>query len=444
MYLRMILISAAGALAAIALWTFLFRRHRAGRLPAGQLLTVALAVGLSCRVAYALWTPTFYAPDEQSHFQYVRWLAEHRTLPVQNRVLDLAAHDWEYHQPPLYYVGLTPVYLLADGLFHERAVTVRALRLVSILLWGLTVMFALRFLDQMGLNDDFLRTSVVAMLCLLPTYTFLSSAINNDNPIIALGSAISWRMAKPPTARNSLWLGVLVGLALLTKFTAIAFILLLFLVPSVGLIRRTKGPSMWPHAALSISLAALLWAPWALRSLRLYESITADNVTNSPPREWPSTSGAILSTLGYMQDSFWAVSGVYNNINFYYPSLGRHLAYVACLGLLIGMLFKRDRLLRALPANRELALALVLAMLMNAGLVFRFGLENGQGQGRFLFTLLAPTALLIGTGLRMFTLTEREDAPLHLTGLFLTYATSFTFHSLAVFPRGAVPWGPSG
>jgi hypothetical protein len=425
------------------LWVLLARSQRAGTLPTRRLLAALFATGLVCRLAFALLTPTFYAPDEQAHFRYVRYLAEHRAFPVQTSRMNAASKDWEYYQPPLYYLALTPTYLVVNGLFHVDAVTVRAMRLFSILLWAVTLALALRFLDRLGVEDGFVRVAVAAMVALLPTYVFLSSTVNNDNLLIALGSVVLWRLPEPWSVRNALGLGVLVGLAVLTKFTAVVYVALLFLVPALGLLRRPPRAAAWAHAALARGVVALLAAPWLHRTLTVYGSLAAENVGNIR-QSWSSASEAVLGTVTYMQDSFWAVSGVYNNISFNYPFWGRHVAYVAGLGLLIGFAFKRDRLLRSMPPDRTLAGALALGLVLNAALVLRFGLLYGQGQGRFLFPLLLPAALAVSTGLRVFSITDREDAALHFSGFFLTYGSSFTLYSLMVFPRGNVPWGPNG
>ena len=437
----MLLVAAAGALPALGLWLVLARRQRAGTLRAEHLIAAMFAAGLVCRLAFALGTPTFYAPDEQSHFRYVRYLAERHAFPVQTSRMNAATNDWEYYQPPLYYLALTPVYLIVNGVFHNDAVTVRALRLVSILLWALALGFALRFLERAGVGEGFLRAAVVAMVALLPTYVFLSSTINNDNLLIALGSAILWRLAEPWSLRNALWLGMLTGLALLTKLTAVVYLGLLGLAVVLDLLRRPRPAGSWAPAAIATVVAAALASPWLVRNHLVYGSLTAESVANIR-QSWHSAAEAVLGTLTYMQESFWAVSGVYNNVRFFYPFVGRHVGYFAGLGLLIGLAFRRDRLRQALPANRDLVAALALGLVANAMLVMRFGILYGQGQGRFLFPLLVPAALTLGIGLRMFPVTDREDASLHLAGGFLAYASSFTLYGLVIFPRG--PWGANG
>src|SRR5688572_7628702 len=164
---------------------------------------IILTTGFICRIAFLLFTPTFYAPDEQAHFKYVKYLAEHHSLPIQTSLTDSSTNDWEYYQPPIYYILLSPFYLLAERLFQNDFLTVRVLRGFSIILWGITTLFSFKFLDSLNIHDRFLKIFVIAMVCLLPTYTFLSSVINNDNLLIAFGSAILYLTVQPTSPRNS-------------------------------------------------------------------------------------------------------------------------------------------------------------------------------------------------------------------------------------------------
>ena len=106
---------------------------------ARSLFFALLIVGILCRVAFAWFTPAFYAPDEQPHYHYIRYLAEHHSLPVLNTRLGDASKEWEYFQPPLYYALLVPAFQAAQALFEQPAAIVRVLRTFSILLWLLNV-----------------------------------------------------------------------------------------------------------------------------------------------------------------------------------------------------------------------------------------------------------------------------------------------------------------
>lgn len=431
MNLDLILITGSGFLGGLALWLGLLSKHKVSRISTRKLFTIILIVGLICRIAFSLFTPAFYAPDEQHHFKYVKYIAENYAFPVQTSHTDSQTINWEYYQPPLYYLSLTPMYMLSEILFHFDSERVRLLRGFSIVLWSVTVFFAFKFLNSLKVHNVFLQTFVVTMICSLPTYTFLSSVINNDNLLITIGSGILYFIVQPTSFKNSLLLGILLGLALLTKLTAVVYIALILLIPSVRLIRKTVGRAIIPHIFLQTGIATLIWAPWAWRNYNLYDSITAEGIGNVL-RQWKTVHQAFTFTLEYMQESFWAVSGIYNNI-FFYPIIGRYIFYFACIGLLYGFFFKRDQLMRLVPKDISIIIALALVIVINVILVFRFGLLYGQGQGRFLFPLLIPLSLFIGIGLRIFSIFDTEKSPIHLIGFLATYAISFTLYSLVMF-----------
>lgn len=429
-------IAGIGTLSGLGLWLGLWLRARVFPIPARSLLILSLGVGFTCRLAFLWLTPTFYAPDEQSHYNYVKYLAENRSWPVQTSQTDAPTNDWEYYQPPLYYLLLAPLYQASNALFGNAFLTVRVLRSTSILLWGATAWFALRFLRRLNVGRASLPgTFVMAMVCLLPTYVFLSSMINNDNLLVAIGSGLLCLVRPRPSFRRSALVGVLLGAALLTKLTAVVYVGLVALVALVELIRE---PPAWlatgTRAALTLVLAAVIWAPWGWRNWVVYGNITAEEIANVP-RAWPSASFAALATLEYMQRSFWAVSGIYNNVGGAYPLPGRLVSYLAAGGLVYGLVSRRQKWFALVRENAGLIVPLALAIVANLVLVFRFGVLYGQGQGRFLFPLLLPISLFMAVGLAAFPVLDAGRARIHVTGFMVTYALSFAAFSLATFAQ---------
>ena len=99
---------------------------------AWRMALVASAMYLLLGSAYVLRTPLWQAPDEPAHFNYVEHIAEGAGLPVlqtgdydQARLEDLTADRfrdgavetlrYEAHQPPLYYLLMTPVSAATRG-----------------------------------------------------------------------------------------------------------------------------------------------------------------------------------------------------------------------------------------------------------------------------------------------------------------------------------------
>lgn len=332
-------------------WLILWLVSRRRALSSRALTGLLFSTGLACRLAFLIGTPTFYAPDEQSHYNYVRYLAEHRAFPVQTSRTDDPSNDWEYYQPPLYYLSLVPLYWAADTAWGNPDLTVRLLRGSSILLWGATCWLSHRILDRLRPGDKAVRSFALGLVCLLPTYAFISSSLNNDNLLITLGSAVlllSLDLTKPDPRgsdrlKRSLLLGVVLGLAMLSKLTAVVYLVWLggLFLTQVGRAFTAPGFPARRHVQkavtamlkwgdlirlaipflLPIAVAALMWVPWGWRNLIVYGSLTAESVANVP-RAWPSIQKAVIGSLYYMHNSFWSVSGIYNNVYGIYPRVG--------------------------------------------------------------------------------------------------------------------------
>ncbi len=427
------------------------RRHGAM-----SLVPALLMLGLALRLVVAFGTPDFYAPDEQSHFNYVKFLAEQHALPVQVHQTDSPTNDWEYYQPPLYYLAQVPVYLVAQAIFGEamQHATVVALRLFSVALWGVAAWSALRFLRALNIHDELLSVSVVGMVSLLPSYVFSSAAINNDNLVLALGAAflvvlargdLSWRAASGA--------GLLLGLAALAKFSAVVYAVALVAVVccrQLALPRPSWGKAL-AYLLIVGGVSALVVSPWIARNLAVYGSATAESVANIP-FDWEAVwrSDAVKAVLHmpegwgwlwyvllvpvlllYTLLTFCAVSGIHNNVHGIFPFIGFVMLCLAWRGL-------RGSRRGGMPLFegelRPFMQGMAWAIGVNLLLVTRFALMYEQGQGRFLFPLLVPLAILIGAGVSSW---RRDDKAAHVAGFFSAYALSFVAYSLATFPRVA-------
>jgi hypothetical protein len=428
------IITLAALLAGGGLWFALVWRQQRTPWNARSLGLLLLLLGLGLRLAYVFLTPVFYAPDEQSHVNYLKYLSEHRAFPVLAGKMGETDNEWEYFQPPLYYLAALPIYWATDHLFHQTAVTVFALRLGSVLLWLLNLRLGLTLLKRLEIRDELLWLGALTLACLLPTYVFVSAAVNNDNLMITMGTAVACLLAtRQPSLKNALALGLLLGLSLWVKQSALVF------VPAVVALRLLagfKGQQPWPAAlaqgAGTLAIAALLYLPWALRNWQVYGTFTPEDLS-AAVKTWPSAVDGLISATHNLAKTFWSVSGISNNIGYPFPLLGMAFAAVALGGLGLGWKQDPKALCGPLTATNALVLtALLFAALVNVILVLRFGYLYGMGQGRHLFPLLGPLALLLTWGFRAF---PAKNIPLHLVGFWTTYALAFEAFSLCRFPR---------
>jgi 4-amino-4-deoxy-L-arabinose transferase-like glycosyltransferase len=428
------LVTAAALVAGVLLWVGWWYWHQRRPLTVRSLFAVVLGLGVLCRIAYVFLTPIFYAPDEQSHFNYIKYLAENHALPIQAGPMGQSDNEWEYFQPPLYYLTLVPLYRVVEAVSHGPATAVVALRLCSVLLSLLNVRLGLILLKRLEVKDEFVWLSIMTLACLLPTYTFVSSAINNDNLMIPMGTVVLCLMARrQKSLQTSLVLGALLGLALWVKQSAIVFF------PAIGLLfllERLRQAVTWRkmfwQLGVVFGLAALIYSPWAARNWHVYGTFTPEDLS-AAAKTWPSMVDGIASAAHNLVKTFWSVSGISNNIGYPFPLFGMGFGLVGIAGLAIGWkqnpnVFSRLWILPAAPVFS----AFGLAVLVNVILVLRFGYLYGMGQGRHLFPLLFPIGLLLAAGMRSIPVRQPS---IHLAGFWITYALAFQAFSLCHFPR---------
>lgn len=266
----------------------------------GLIVVLYLMLG----VVYSWVVPLGEAPDEIDHFLYVRYLLENRAFPVMAPV---AADNetMEANQPPLFYLlnaaVTAPFPMTASADFplnacftfdphdggrahfylHDAAeaqpfaphyLAFRAARLVSVLLGAVTVWLAYRLGRQVAPGDERAGLLAAAFLAFNPQFVFITASVNNDVLTAVLGAALVYGSVQAvikPAVRQFVVLGVLMGLALLTKFALLAFWPLPFLAAVLVFWRGERKTAVWGGLAAAV-LPVLTAGWWYARAARLY------------------------------------------------------------------------------------------------------------------------------------------------------------------------------
>uniref|UniRef100_UPI0035B3F66D glycosyltransferase family 39 protein n=1 Tax=Promineifilum sp. TaxID=2664178 RepID=UPI0035B3F66D len=183
-------------------------------------LAALLAIFMALCVAYNIAAPIFEAPDERDHFSYASWLADGQGLPHMVEDRGLVGELW---QPPLYYALIaaavapidrsdlaTVAPLSADwqaGMsrvahYHSAAerfpyqgttLAMHLARFISSLLGAVTIWCAYAIARHIIPGYALVAAALVAFN---PQFIFISSAINNDNLVIALASVVLWLLVR--------------------------------------------------------------------------------------------------------------------------------------------------------------------------------------------------------------------------------------------------------
>lgn len=386
---------------------------------------------------YSMAVPMWEAPDESGHFPYVLYLIRHRRLPDQRFTETTVGEGF---QAPLYYLlgAVATCWVNADDLalvqrsnptfiwsgrgddvnaalhgsietfpYRGASLSMHLVRFLSVLMGAVTVVSTFGIARTLFPERRKVAIGAALINAAIPQFLFLSGVVNNDNLLIALSALAVWTMVKilqeGNTHRRSLVLGTLLGLALISKSSALQ------LLPLAGF-------SLWfarDRRTVRAFLTNLVWmlVPtlvvsgwWFARNGMLYGDPlglrlfleTHPSFTGSDFTQWETWR----LFLQKMHTSFWAQFGWMNLLA--EPIVYRLLRgwYVLVLaGLAVwGVCYVRTRETKPRSVTWML---LLLSIVAAWAWVIRYSITLGGfgWQGRYLFPALPAFSVLSALGL---------------------------------------------
>jgi 4-amino-4-deoxy-L-arabinose transferase-like glycosyltransferase len=388
---------------------------------------------------YSLTTPIFEAPDEVWHYAYVRYLAEGHGLP--SLADDESGAYQEVAQPPLYYAvaalasRLSPDEDLEALMWHNpgfgyqagvtvndnknmlihtareqfpwhgAVLAVRLARCVSLAFGLLTVVAAWGLGREAFPQRPFLALGVAALVAFTPQFLFISGVVSNDSAAAALATCALWAIARTThrevTYRRSFAVGLLIGLATLTKTSALLLIPLAVLALILARRPPTQASSAHSltstivHCSLFIVTAFAIGGWWYLRNALLYHDPLALYVHQDTPwgRTAPATADALLAQLPIVYRSFWGAFG-WGHIQ--YPAW----VYVALgVGPVVSLIgWGRAVKRRALPGSGRVFLLVAAWWMLVLAALLQWMRQVEAPHGRLLFPAIGASAMLLVGG----------------------------------------------
>jgi hypothetical protein len=445
-----------------------------GPLPRAVVLLLAITVlaYLAIGTLYAALTPTWQVPDEPAHYNYIRSLAEDREFPVLQRhdytqdtlrqltsdgfppELSIEPLEYEDHQPPLFYLLATPIYVLSRG-------QVLPLRLVSVGLGAALLLVAFGTGRAIFPRRPELALMGTAFIAFIPQHLAMTAGINNDTLAELVVGVTLWALMlylrtgstpSPGDERSSAsrpaevrpWqVGLLLAAALLTKTTAYGAVAVAMVAVAFRWWRERRS---WHWAARQFAWmlvpAVVLSAPWFLRNARVYgwtdplALARHDAVVEGQPRssEWLASYGwtGLLSRMAYTTfQSFWGQFGwmavpLPPPLYWGLAVLSGILALGFALWLVTGQQGRRS--IDPLTCQR-LSLLGVSALLTISAYVW-YNLTFVQHQGRYLFPALIPLATAAALGLDKLATALPKQLRSWLLGSLFTGLAAFSLYCL--------------
>ena len=201
-------------------------RGRLGRLeptPSGLRWTL-IALWTVLAVNNIFKVPIEIGMDIQQHYEYIEYVANRARIP-------LAPEGWQMFQSPLYYILSAFLWKFPLSRWFSLPVAMLLLRIIPLLCGVLQVELAYRAARTVFPERKDLQRWGTVLGGLLPMNLYISQVVGNE-PLSGLFSALtvvlgfmlyaSERETLP--RRNFVFLGIALGLALLTKVTAVLLV----------------------------------------------------------------------------------------------------------------------------------------------------------------------------------------------------------------------------
>ncbi|MCB0165833.1 MAG: DUF2142 domain-containing protein [Anaerolineae bacterium] len=410
---------------------------------------------------YSIVTPIFESPDELWHYPFVWHLAQTAELPVQNPATPQLWQQ-EGSQPPLYYalaalltapiptdnlpdlidrnphadIGLVSPDGNANIVVHTAAerwpwrgavLAIHLARLFSVALGLGTIIAIYALACHIWPDQPHLALLSMAFVAFNPMFLFISASVNNDNLITLLASLILLKLTRLASRgirlKDFVILGVLVGLAMLTKVSGLG---LLGLVGLTLLILGVRSRS-WRTAILGnmivggLALAVAGW--WYWRNFQLYGDWTGTEimVKMMGARPVPPTTEQLLSELPGLMRSFW---GLFGYFSVPLPAIFYPIFNIVLLLGLAGLsltLFRPTRRVELFSPQFRTAWPILLGWLIILVVGFiQWTMRTPATQGRLLFPALASLVIFWTTGWAALIPRRWQFAP--VIGLFVVAA----------------------
>jgi hypothetical protein len=232
-------------------------------------------------------------------------------------------------------------------------------------------------------------------------FLFIAASVNNDNLIVPLSTVTLWLLLlilrQGITLRRVVVLGVLCGLAALTKLSGLGLVGLSIAVLFVVAMRDRKTQWFWRGVvAIGIGVAAIAgW--WYLRNWRLYGDPlgTGMMLQIAGGRAEPANWKTLLGEFQGFRISYW---GLFGGVNVLAQQWIYWLFDAMTIGALIGWIALLLQYARHRPAVQHTGV-LALWVAITAVSLIRWTMLTLASQGRLLFPASAAIAGLMAIGL---------------------------------------------
>ncbi|MDO8497157.1 MAG: glycosyltransferase family 39 protein [bacterium] len=171
------------------------------------ILAISIVIIALLQLHNGAYHPITRGFDATGHIDYIHYLQDYMRVPLPNE-------GWELYQPPLYYVVATIIGNL------------RLVKIVGVFAWTVLLLTSYTFFKKV-IRDTFIAVAGVCIVSFLPVVLYLTPSISNEffsAVFISIAMAYYVLHRKLSSLKEQSLLGILLGLSLLAKSTAIILV----------------------------------------------------------------------------------------------------------------------------------------------------------------------------------------------------------------------------
>lgn len=261
---------------------------------------IILGLALIRGMLYVSALPPWGLNDEQQHFHYIQSICEGGYIPIVGKDYispeialssyqtkrrevfhwpsypsshpqdwGLEGYSYEGYQPPLYYIVLAPIYKWTALISSNILVKLQVLKWASVCLSLITLYLLYHLVVLLFPRQQFAPFLVCSLIVWWPERTMSTSRVNNDVLVEVLGATlyvllVKNALKKSVSKRDSLLIGIVFGLGLLTKMTFLPWAVGIFYV---FWLHRKDG---WLGLLIATWISVIMATPYAIRNFLIY------------------------------------------------------------------------------------------------------------------------------------------------------------------------------
>lgn len=357
--------------------------------------------------------------DWWGHVPYIKYVAGKWRVPV-------ATEGWEMFQPPLYYFLSAFIYKIFGGEPAEPG-SLKAVQFFGMFSGMANALFALWILRRLFPRNKAIQVMGFSLVGLLPMSFYMNPLISNEifaGTMISLSIAllVKYGFTEKILLKHYLIMAIAIGLALLSKYTAIFIFITATIVFGIRMFDKSDRKREWRSFLIFLAVVFAICGWLYVRNLAMFGDPFIGNWDEESTYHYEQLHG--YRTLGFYlrfgsvffhipERSHWASfwDGQYGSLwgdshdNFLGTDDVRirklemvviYLAFLPTVAILLGFFQSLKKIFRSWRSDPDLALVIVSALTIISLLSFTMEVPFYSTIKAFFFLSLLPTIAVFG------------------------------------------------